>query len=122
MSGGRRTFRQAKVSTRLKPSRPARRAREDQRRASTSTRPKAVAVGNRLRELLREYRRDRSRADGLPAYVIFTDATLRALAREKPTTKDALRNIHGIGEKKLEDLGKVVMEVIHTPAESRPEE
>ena len=41
----------------------------------------------------------------MPAYVIFGDATLRELARTKPTSLDEFARIKGVGEKKLNDLG-----------------
>jgi ATP-dependent DNA helicase RecQ len=42
---------------------------------------------------------------GVPPYVIFSDATLRELARVRPTTMQNFRLVYGIGENKLKDLG-----------------
>ena len=42
---------------------------------------------------------------GVPAYVIFGDATLRELARLRPTNLDDFARVKGVGEKKLLDLG-----------------
>jgi ATP-dependent DNA helicase RecQ len=48
----------------------------------------------------------------VPPYVIFHDTTLRELARLKPADLDALRHIYGVGEKKVQDLGDAVLDVI----------
>jgi hypothetical protein len=61
---------------------------------------------------LRAWRLDRSRADGVPAYVVFTDATLAELARLRPTSLAALRRVSGIGPAKLERYGDEILGVI----------
>jgi ATP-dependent DNA helicase RecQ len=48
----------------------------------------------------------------VPPYVVFHDTTLRDLARRKPTTVAALHEVYGIGERKAEDLGDVLVETI----------
>jgi ATP-dependent DNA helicase RecQ len=65
-----------------------------------------------LFERLRDLRRELAAERGVPAYVIFGDATLRGLARERPSTPVAMRQIHGIGEKKLADPGPLFLEAI----------
>jgi ATP-dependent DNA helicase RecQ len=45
----------------------------------------------------------------VPAYVIFSDATLLEIARRRPTSEDALRGISGIGPKKLAQYGVAVL-------------
>ena len=45
----------------------------------------------------------------VPAYVIFSDATLLEIARRRPTSEDALRSISGIGPKKLAQYGAAVL-------------
>ena len=45
------------------------------------------------------------RSSDVPAYVVFSDAVLRAMARELPRTPAQLRAISGVGEKKLADFG-----------------
>jgi ATP-dependent DNA helicase RecQ len=69
-------------------------------------------VDRDLFETLRGLRRELARERQVPPYVIFSDATLRELARLRPDTADALRAVHGIGEKKLADLGPVILETI----------
>ena len=53
-----------------------------------------------------------ARARGVPPYVLFHDTTLRELARVKPATLDALHHIYGMGTRKTEDLGQVVLDTI----------
>ncbi|MBM4068840.1 MAG: DNA helicase RecQ [Planctomycetes bacterium] len=56
---------------------------------------------DRLREVRRELAADR----GLPPYLVFSDTTLRDLARRRPSTLPAMRAVYGIGDKKLEEWG-----------------
>ena len=53
-------------------------------------------------------RRERSRlakAKNLPPYMVLTDTTLRAMAKKKPTSKDAMRGLPGMGDAKIERYG-----------------
>jgi len=63
-------------------------------------------------ERLRAWRSETAREDGVPAYVIFHDATLAELARSAPSTVDELRGIAGIGARKLERFGEALLEAI----------
>jgi len=54
---------------------------------------------------LRELRRAIADERDVPAYVVFSDAVLRAMARERPRTAAQLLGISGVGEKKLADFG-----------------
>jgi len=65
---------------------------------------------------LREWRTATARAQGVPAYVIFHDATLRAIALEPPQDLDALANIGGVGAGKLERYGREVIAALDAPA------
>ena len=59
-----------------------------------------------LFEDLRRLRRELADARGVPAYVLFSDATLRDMARLRPGSLGALLTVRGVGEKKLADLGQ----------------
>ena len=48
----------------------------------------------------------------MPAYVIFTDATLRAIAEKLPTTSDQLVAVPGIGPVKVEEFGEDVLAIV----------
>ncbi|MGH7812808.1 MAG: DNA helicase RecQ [Candidatus Binataceae bacterium] len=62
-------------------------------------------VDEALFEVLRALRREIAAEQGVPAFVILHDSTLRELARARPATAEALRSVRGIGEKKLADFG-----------------
>jgi len=61
---------------------------------------------------MRDWRRKRYEADGVPAYVVFSDATLEALAEVKPTSPDGLLAISGIGDTKLTRYGEELLDVL----------
>ncbi len=61
---------------------------------------------------LRAWRADAARAQNLPAYVIFHDATLRAIALAQPRDLDALAGIGGVGAAKLERYGQDVIDAL----------
>ena len=56
-------------------------------------------------QILRQWRRSKADELDLPAFVIFSDKTLRDLAQKNPQSKDELKKIYGIGEAKLEKFG-----------------
>ena len=64
-----------------------------------------AGVDKGLFEHLRQLRRMLAEARGVPPYIIFGDATLRDLARRRPSSTTAFAGIRGVGQKKLEDLG-----------------
>ena len=73
----------------------------------------AVADGDRdLFEALRTWRAGAAKEQGVPAYIVFGDATLRALAAQRPASVAALEGITGIGAKKREAYGEAVLAVI----------
>ncbi|MEV1064446.1 DNA helicase RecQ [Streptomyces sp. NPDC050263] len=63
-------------------------------------------------EALRAWRAEQAREQGVPAYVIFHDATLREIATAWPTSVQQLGGISGVGEKKLVTYGEGVLEVL----------
>jgi ATP-dependent DNA helicase RecQ len=63
-------------------------------------------------ERLREWRAAVAKEHGVPAYVVFHDATLAELARERPATEDALSRISGVGTRKLERYGADLLKVL----------
>ncbi len=58
---------------------------------------------------LKAWRTEVARAHNVPAYVVFHDATLAEMARECPTSMDALAGIGGVGAKKLERYGQEIL-------------
>jgi len=83
------------------------------RARKTSAASDAVAEGDRsLFEALRVWRAETAREIGKPAYIVFGDATLRALAEVRPASIGDLEGITGIGEKKREAYGDAVLAVV----------
>lgn len=77
-----------------------------------------------LFERLRQWRKDTSVASGVPAYVVFTDVTLTAIAEQRPQTDGELTSIPGIGARKVEQYGAAVLALVSgaEPGEiARPE-
>ena len=69
-----------------------------------------------LFQMLRAWRRDEAQERGVPPYVIFSDRTLRELARLRPSTLYELRGVYGIGDAKLEAFGTKLVELLTTAA------
>ena len=65
-----------------------------------------------LFDRLREWRSAEARRRAVPAYVVFSDATLAALAAEQPRDRNALARVKGIGPAKLEAYGDAVLAII----------
>ena len=72
-----------------------------------------VAQGDRdLFEALRAWRAEQAREQGVPAYIVFGDATLRAIAAARPASLSDLDGITGIGAKKREAYGDGILTVV----------
>jgi ATP-dependent DNA helicase RecQ len=69
-------------------------------------------VDEGVAERLRHWRRERSRDDGVPAYVVLHDSTLQELAAVQPRTHDELAGIKGFGPVKLERYGDDLLAVM----------
>jgi ATP-dependent DNA helicase RecQ len=65
-----------------------------------------------LFDKLRAWRAEAARSHGVPAYVIFHDATLAEIARARPASLDALRGISGVGARKLEAYGADILGLV----------
>jgi superfamily II DNA helicase RecQ len=59
-----------------------------------------------------EWRRNLARVSGVPAYVIFHDTTLKAIATGRPESPDALLDIAGIGPVKAQRYGEAILELL----------
>ena len=64
------------------------------------------SVDTGLFETLRNLRREIANQRNVPAYVLFSDATLRDMARLRPSSPSALLGVRGVGERKLADFGE----------------
>jgi len=65
-----------------------------------------------LREALSEWRRQRCKADGVPAYVVLTNKSLDAIAATSPKNLARLGDIDGIGPAKLERYGADILGIV----------
>ena len=76
--------------------------------------PRSVATptGGPLFDRLREWRRRRAADDGVPAYVVFHDRTLAAIAEARPTDAAGLSAISGVGPSKLQRYADEVLAVV----------
>ena len=63
-------------------------------------------------ERLRSWRLETSKEGKVPAYVVFTDATLTAIAVSRPASRSDLLEIPGIGGAKLERYGDAVLAIL----------
>ncbi|MXP29344.1 DNA helicase RecQ [Porphyrobacter algicida] len=72
----------------------------------------ANPVGDPLFDALRALRRELAEEAGVPPYVVFHDATLRAMAEARPASLGAMGALPGIGAKKLEAYGQQFLDVI----------
>lgn len=61
-------------------------------------------------EVLREWRRQYSQEHDIPAFMVFSDKTLRDLALRAPTSEEGLAKVYGLGPKKIEVFGKILLE------------
>jgi len=86
-------------------------ARERRRRRGAAA-PMLASAEQALFAALRAERRRLADAHGVPAYVIFHDATLAQMAAERPETLAELAQINGVGAAKLERYGEAFLAVI----------
>ena len=71
-----------------------------------------------LFESLKQWRKQRADAESVPAFVVFSDATLEALAEVRPTDRQGLLRVNGIGAAKLERYADDVLAVLADAAAS----
>ncbi|MFV8328115.1 DNA helicase RecQ [Flavobacterium sp. ZS1P14] len=73
---------------------------------------KSKSTANTLFDLLRKLRYEISKEESVPAYVIFSDAALRHMEIERPTSDQELLTIDGVGKAKLEKYGDLFIKAI----------
>lgn len=79
--------------------------------ASLDARPR-VGDDAELFERLRALRRELAAERGVPPYIVCNDATLRGLCRRRPHSVDELLDVSGIGDRKAQEYGEVLLEAI----------
>jgi len=111
---GMEILRSRKTVTLTRPPAEPERGREDKRRVGD------IACDEALFEQLRRLRKEFADSRDVPAYIIFSDVSLRIMAREYPTTERAFANITGVGAKKVEEFGAPFMEAIQKYLRENP--
>ncbi|KAF0192209.1 MAG: ATP-dependent DNA helicase RecQ [Gammaproteobacteria bacterium] len=76
------------------------------------------AADETLWQALRACRKSLADAQGIPAYMIFHDATLMDMLQRRPLTRDQMADISGVGARKLEAYGEPFLAVIHAGADT----
>ena len=71
----------------------------------------------RTMTLLREWRRQEAADQKLPAYCVFTDATLIAIAEARPRTRGELVKVQGLGPTKADKYGEHLLAIIAAEAD-----
>ncbi|MBO4260581.1 DNA helicase RecQ [Streptomyces griseorubiginosus] len=117
--------REREVPLRKEPKKPAtsRSASSATGRGERKAKAAAVELPEALQpafEALRAWRAEQAREQGVPAYVIFHDATLREIALAWPTSVRQLGGISGVGEKKLTTYGEGVLAVLASLGDDGP--
>ena len=92
--------------------------RREPERAARPSKARRTALADLPAELapvfdaLRAWRSAEAKEQGVPAYVIFHDATLREIATGKPTSLAQLGTMSGVGENKLAKYGEAILGVL----------
>ena len=71
-----------------------------------------VPYDEELFESLRSWRKEQAEAQSVPAFVVFSDATLEALAEVRPTDRRGLQSINGIGKTKLDRYADELLAIL----------
>jgi len=101
-------LREAPAGTRVRAS------RAKSRRGDLAPRAETKPADADLQAALRAWRSDIARSRGVPAYVVLHDSTIDGIAAARPLSLNELRNIPGIGDKKLEHYGDELLALVRT--------
>ena len=115
-----------KVLMRREPEKPARAAKQPRQAAAAAAVEELGEEAKRVFEKLRAWRGVTAKEQGVPAYVVFHDATLRQIAAQEPTSLQQLGTISGVGENKLAKYGQQILdaltEILDRPGRAAPAE
>jgi ATP-dependent DNA helicase RecQ len=104
--------RRRQVMLRREPERVARAGKARAAKSAAATVTELPAAAAPVFERLRAWRAATAKEQGVPAYVIFHDATLRQIAAEAPGSLNALAGVSGVGEAKLAKYGPQILDVL----------
>jgi ATP-dependent DNA helicase RecQ len=83
--------------------------KKSRKSAAVSDGVELTADQARVLQILKMWRKDKAKELDVPAFVVFSDKTLRQLARVQPTTLEELKDIYGMGEVKIERFGSEIL-------------
>jgi len=86
--------------------------RSGRRKRHVGDDPPVDAADAALFAALRAWRRERASEQHVPPYVIFHDATLADIARKRPKNSNDLKEVSGVGQRKLQRYGAAVLELV----------
>ena len=75
--------------------------------------PENIAMNEILMDALRQLRKQLAQEEKMPAYIIFSDASLQDMVYKKPATIEAFAEVKGVGEMKLQKYGQRFITLIH---------
>jgi superfamily II DNA helicase RecQ len=61
---------------------------------------------------LKEWRKQQSEKDGMPAYILATDRQLKAMIMQKVQTLEGLKQAKGFGQKRIQKYGKAILNIL----------
>ncbi len=111
-AGGRRSRRRSRFLDGLAPG-----SGQPAKRSTKSKRPELAGPDAELFEQLRAWRKETAADEEVPAYVVFPDATLVAVAEARPRNLAELSGLAGVGPRKLERYGAAVLAVVDAAAD-----
>jgi ATP-dependent DNA helicase RecQ len=88
--------------------------RQEEAKKRAKAKPVRERVRDELFEALRQLRRNLAQQKGVPPYIIFSDATLEEMAANRPATDGEMKEISGVGERKLVLYGDVFLNEIRS--------
>ena len=80
--------------------------------ASKSAKAASLEMSGALFDALRQERRRLAEKENVPAFIVFSDATLRDMCRLQPETLDEMAEVKGVGEQKLRRYGEAFLTII----------
>lgn len=102
------------------PKRPDRRDPQTARRTRpTPAATEVVEADEAIVEALRAWRLERARSDGVPAFVVFHNTTMTAIAAAEPQTLEQLAAVSGIGPSRLESYGDEILAAVASVTDRR---
>ena len=94
--------------------------RRDAPTRSAATAAEEVEADEAVVEALRAWRLERARSDGVPAFVVFHNTTMTAIAAAEPQTLEQLAAVPGIGPSRLESYGDEILAAVASVTDRRP--